>query len=512
MADNVQQPAQWVEHPTGLALIPAAAPPEINETEPAPMAIRWEDWLDLWLAALERLAWCHPDGLTNPYKVPAWFTRAARRRLIETIAASHILPSDYAAGTGRVKQDYIARAIDITNPRLLPDTSPPAMGWTWSRWAALTEISAYTPDGTVYEYKGIEPTPPAASDLLRPHSSLYELQLGTPFEPPAVPWLTDLSADLLRPAYDDYAPPNAVRPCADDWVRIVEPIETLNLNAVAMVPKFSAALAKTRRATEISWQGYDRPPIKSGAEIYSALDAVATVTESEVEGSTITLDASVGGYASYSPSVQPGGTGNTLGYSGFIEGVRLANLTALPDVEKLSRQTTVVGVELALAITYLEVYVQPARWRSGSPWQCSGINSIEQIVQAAVGWLCPYLDPETLPIAYAAAGRSLGESDADFDAAESAQTASATCRFGPLNRLAVVARDAAIATVSTYSTGAELPYFSSLGAALGNPDRQNTDPEYSFEAQDFALTLRLKATPILTVAYKPIYPKIKRKK
>ena len=512
MANDEQQPAaQWVEHPTGLALIPAAAPAEINETEPAPMAIRWEDWLDLWLAALERLAWCHAEGLPNPYKVPAWFTRAARRRLIGTIGLSHILPSDYAYDLAQ-KRDYIARQIDITNPRLLPDTSPPAKRVPGVTFAALTAISAYTPDGTVYEPRDIKPTPPAASDLQRPHSSLDELQLGTAFAPPPVPWLTELSADSLRPAYDDYAPPNAVRPCADDLVRIVEPIETLNLNAVAMAPQFSAALVKSRRAATIEWNGSGTPPIKSGAEIYSALDAAATVTESEVDGSTITLDASVSGYVAYSPSVQPGGTGNTLGYSGFIEGVRIANLTALPNLEKLSRQTTVVGVELALAITYLEVYVQPARWRSGAPWQCSGLNSIEQIVQAGVGWLCPYLDPETLPIAYAAAGRSLGESDADFDAAESAKTASATCRFGPLNRLAVVARDADIATVSTYSTGAELPYFSSLGAALGNPDRQNADPDYSFEAQDFALTLRLKATPILTIAYKPIYPKIKRKK
>lgn len=511
MADDVQKPAaQWVEHPTGLALIPAAAPAEINETEPAPMAIRWEDWLDLWLAALERLAWCHADGLPNPYKVPAWFTRAARRRLIATIGLAHILPSDYADAAAR--QDYIARPVDLANTRLLPDTCPPAQARTGSKWAFLTEILSYTPTGTVYEARGIEPVPPSAAYLLRPHSRLEELQLGTAFEPPDVPWLTGSSADHLRPAYDDYELPNSVRPCADDLVRIVEPIETLNLNAVAMVPQFSAALIKTRREAIIEWTGYDRPPIKSGAEIYSALDSAATVTESEVDGSTITLDASVSGYVAYSPSVQPGGTGNTLGYSGFIEGVRLANLTALPDVEKLSKQTTVVGVELALAITYLEVYVQPARWRSGAPWQCSGLNSIEQIVQAAVGWLCPYLDPETLPVAYAAAGRSLGESDADFDAAESAQTASATCRFGPLNRLAVLARDAAIATVSTYSTGSELPYFSSLGAVLGNPDRQNADPDYSFEAQDFALTLRLKATPILTVQYKPIYPKIKRKK
>lgn len=509
MANDEQQPAaQWVEHPTGLALIPAAAPAEIKETEPAPMAIRWEDWLDLWLAALERLAWCHAEGLPNPYKVPAWFTRAARRRLIETIGLSHILPSDYAAGTGRVNQDYIARQIDITNPRLLPDTSPPAQARTGSRWACLTELTAYTPSETVYEYKGIEPVPPAASDLLRPHSRIEELQLGTAFAPPAVPWLTDLSADNLRPAYDDYAPPNAVRPCADDLVRIVEPIETLQLNAVSMAPQFSAALVKSRRAATIEWTGSGTPQIKSGAEIYSALDAAATVTESDVEGSTITLDASVGGHADYTP----GSSSNNLFYDGFIEGVRLANLSNLPNLEKLSKQTTVVGVELALAITTLEVYVQPARWRSGSPWACSGLNSIEQIVQAAVGWLCPYLDPETLPVAYAAAGRSLGESDADFDAAESAQTASATCRFGPLNRLAVVARDAAIATVSTYSTGAELPYFSSLGAALGNPDRQNTAPDYSFEAQDFALTLRLKATPILTVQYYPTYPKIKRKK
>lgn len=512
MADNVQQSAaQWVEHPTGLALIPAAAPAEINETEPAPMAIRWEDWLDLWLAALERLAWCHAEGLPNPYKVPAWFTRAARRRLIETIGLSHILPSDYAYDLS-LKRDYIARPVDIANPRLLPDTSPPAQARTGSRWACLTEITAYTPTETVYEYKGIEPTPPSASDLIRPHSSLEELQFRTVFEPPPVPWLTGSSADNLRPAYDDYAPPNSVRPSADDLVRIVEPIETLRLNAVAMAPKFSAALVKSRRAATIEWTGYDRPPIKSGSEIYSALDAASTVTESEVDGSTIMLDASVSGRAEYNPSVAPGSTGNNLFYSGFIEGVRIANLTALPNLEKLSRQTTVVGVELALAITYLEAYVQPARWRSGAPWQCSGLNSIEQIVQAAVGWLCPYLDPETLPVAYASAGRSLGESDADFDAAESVQTASATCRFGPLNRLAVLARDADIATVSTYSTGAELPYFSSLGAALGNPDRQNADPDYSFEAQDFALTLRLKATPILTIAYKPIYPKIKRKK
>ena len=508
MANDEQQPAnQWVEHPTGLALIPAAAPAEINGTEPAPMAIRWDDWLDLWLAALERLAWCHPEGLPNPYKVPAWFTRAARWRLIETIALSHILPSDYAYDLP-TKRDYIARQIDIANPRLLPDTSPPAKARVGSRWACLTELTAYTPTETVYEYKGIEPVPPQASDLLRPHSSLEALQLGTAFEPPAVPWLTDLSTDNLRPAFDDYAPPNAVRPCSDDLVRIVEPIETLNLNAVAMSPQFSAPLVKSRRAATIEWTGSGAPQIKSGAEIYSALDAAATVTESEVEGSTITLYASIGGHADYTP----GSASNNLFYDGLIEGVRLANLTALPNLEKLSRQTTVVGVELALAITCLEAYVQPARWRSGAPWQCSGLNSIEQIVQAAVGWLCPYLAPETLPIAYAAAGRSLGESDADFDAAESAQTASATCRFGPLNRLAVVARDADIATVSTYSTGAELPYFSSLGAALGNPDRQNTDPEYSFEAQDFALTLRLKATPILTVAYKPIYPKIKRKK
>ena len=512
MANDVQQPAaQWVEHPTGLALIPAAAPAEINEKEPAPMAIRWEDWLDLWLAALERLAWCHPEGLPNPYKVQAWFTRAARRRLIETIAASHILPSEYAYDLA-LKRDYIARPVDIANPRLLPDNCPPAKRRAGSKWAALTEILSYTPAGTVYEYKGIEPVSPSASYLLRPHSRLDELQLGTAFEPPAVPWLTELSADHLRQAYDDYAQPNAVRPCADDLVRIVEPIETLRLNAVAMAPQFSTALVKARREATIEWTGYDRPPIKSGAEIYSALDAAATVTESEVDGSIITLDASVSGHADYNPSVAPGSTGNNLSYSGFIEGVRIANLTALPNLEKLARQTTVVGVELALAITFLEVYVQPARWRTGSPWQCSGLNSIEQIVQAGVGWLCPYLDPETLPIAYAAAGRSLGESDADFDAAQSAQTASATCRFGPLNRLAVVARDSAIATVSTYSTGAELPYFSGLGAALGNPDRQNADPDYSFEAQDFALTLRLKATPILTIAYKPIYPKIKRKK
>ena len=176
MADDVQQPAaQWVEHPTGLALIPAAAPAEINETEPAPMAIRWEDWLDMWLAALERLAWCHSEGLPNPYKVPAWFTRASRRRLIETIAASHILPSDHAYDL-TLKRDYIARAIDITNPRLLPDTCPPAKVRTGSRWAALTEILSYTKTGTVYEYKGIEPVPPSASYLLRPHSRLEEFQ------------------------------------------------------------------------------------------------------------------------------------------------------------------------------------------------------------------------------------------------------------------------------------------------------------------------------------------------
>lgn len=522
MADDAKNPAaQWVEHPTGLALIPAAAPPEINETEPAQMAIRWEDWLDLWLAALERLAWCHPDGLPNPYKVPAWFTRAARRRLNSVIGYTHRLPSVYAftalgdAASSAV-QDLIWRPIDIANPWLLPPyDSPPAVaaldpdGLT-KLYAGYTDLSMTRADGGSYQMtRTIEPTTPEQGALLRPHGRILDLDLGATMTPPPVPWLTDTSADGERPAYDDYAIPTAVRPCADDLARIVEPIETLQLNAVARRVQYSAPLVKVTREARIDWAGEGDPPIHSGADIYAALDAAATVTESASDcGDRITLSAQVEAYAFKNA---PNGKAECR-YFGRIEGARLANLTDLPDLSKLSKQTTVVGVELALAINRIIIDVDPARWRSGTQWQCSGLNAVEDIVQAATTWLCPSLEAGAIQLAYAAAGRSIGEIDSDFDAQTSANKGMLFSYFGEPNCLAVLARDGDIAALSTYTSGSELPYFSSLGAALSNPDAQLTPDKFPATVQSASINLKIEAYPILTVQYYPTYPKIKRKK